>query len=93
MTAEIDDTQGRALESQIMRWSTGPGMVVWEAPPGHSLEVMPEKETLRVGETARYLVKNPFPGARALVTIERYGVLKSWTETLDESTSIIEFPV
>jgi len=93
VTAEIEDTQGRALESSITRWSTGPGVVVWEAPPGHSLEVMPEKETLRVGETARYLVKNPFPGARALVTIERYGVLESWTETLDESTSIIEFPV
>ena len=25
--------------------------------------------TLRVGDTARYLVKNPFPGATALISI------------------------
>ena len=37
--------------------------------------------------------QNPYPGARALVTIERYGVLKQWVQTLQDSKPIIEFRV
>ena len=31
---------------------------LWEQPAGHNLEIFPESETLRVGDTARYLIKN-----------------------------------
>jgi len=93
MTVSIEDTQGRASKSETERWAAGKGVVLWEQPAGHNLEIFPESETLRVGDTARYLVKNPFPGARALVTIERLGVMKSWIETLSDSTAILEFPV
>ena len=93
MAVSIEDGRGRPVRSQTYRWATGPGVVLWEQPPGHSLELLPEKETLRVGETARYLVKNPYPGALALVTVERYGVIRSWIETLQESTAVLEFPV
>ena len=34
---------------------------------------MAEQSRWKVGDTARYLIKNPFPGAKALVTVERYG--------------------
>ena len=71
----------------------GKGRVVWQQPPDNSLEVIAEKARYRVGDRARYLVKNPFPGARALITVERYGVLQSWLETLDSGTPIIEFEV
>ena len=46
-----------------------------------------------MGDTARYLVKNPFPGAQALVTIERYGVLQSRVQTLESATPIIELEI
>jgi uncharacterized protein YfaS (alpha-2-macroglobulin family) len=93
MTVSIEDTRGRATQSEVERWAAGKGVVLWEQPAGHNLEIFPESETLRVGDTARYLIKNPFPGARALVTIERLGVMKSWIETLSDSTAILEFPV
>ena len=48
----------------------------------------PSKRNTTIGDTARYLLKNPYPGARALVTIERYGTLKQWVQTLDGSTPI-----
>ena len=54
---------------------------------------MPEKTEYNVGDKARYLVKNPYPGAKALVTIERYGVIKSFAQTLDGSAPIIEFKI
>ncbi len=91
--ASIDDTVGRPLRHQLRRWVVGPGQVVWEEPPGHHLQIFPENETLRVGDKARYLVQNPYPGARALITLERNGVIRRWTENLEDSTAVIEFPV
>ncbi len=93
LSASVVDTRGRASRSQLHRWAMGRGQLLWEEPPGHHLEIAPEKEELRVGDTARYLVRNPFPGARALVTVERYGVIRSWTEVFEGSTEIVEFEV
>jgi uncharacterized protein YfaS (alpha-2-macroglobulin family) len=93
ITASIQDTQGRAHSSQLHQWVVGKGRVIWHETADNSLEIIAEKPNYRVGETARYLVKNPFPGARALITIERYGVLKNWVQILDTSTPMIEFEV
>lgn len=93
ITATIQDTKGRPHSSQLYQWVVGKGRVVWDDRPDNSLEIIAEKKTYKVGEKARYLVKNPFPGAQALITIERYGVLKHWVQTLDTSTAIIEFDV
>ncbi len=38
-------------------------------------------------------MRNLFPGARALVTIERFGVIKSWVQTLEGNTPVVEFPI
>ncbi len=93
ITASIEDTKGRPHSTQIHAWVAGKGRVVWREPTDNSLQIIPEQETYSVGDTARYLIKNPFPGATALVSIERYGVLRHWTEKLATSTPVIEFPV
>lgn len=93
ITASIVDTKGRTHSTSLWRWAVGSGTVLWETSPDHNLNVIPEQKVYKVGDTARYLVHNPFPGAKALVTIERFGVQKSWTETLGDATAIIQFPV
>ena len=93
LTATTLDGRGRTVRSRMWRWAVGKGQVLWEEPPGDHLQIEPEKETLRVGETARYLIKNPFPGARALVTIERAGVIDKWVQVLEESSYVLEFEV
>ena len=93
ITARITDTKGAVHSTQLHAWVVGKGRVVWSESDDNSLEIIPEADTYRVGDTARYLVKNPFPGAKALVTLERYGVVKHWVRTLKGSTPIIEFPV
>ena len=92
-TANVEDTQGRTHSTQIGTWARGKGRVTWTQPNDFQLSIIPEKENLEVGETARYLVRNPLPGARALVTIERYGVLESWSRSFDTGTPVIEFEV
>jgi hypothetical protein len=93
MTASIRDTKGRIHESQTCRWALGPGEVLWETTPGHGLDITPEKHEYRVGETARFMVQNPYPGARALVTVERFGVQESRVVTLGNSVEVVEVPV
>ena len=92
-TVRIQDTSGRTHTTRIGAWVTGKGRVVWNTSNDDRLDIVPEQIRYSVGDTARYLVQNPYPGARALVTIERYGVLKQWVETLDGSTPIVEFKV
>lgn len=93
ITASVHDTRNRIHSSQIYQWVAGKGRVVWQERPDNSLEIVPEKPSYAVGEMARYLVKNPFPGAQALITIERYGVIQRWIETLEGSTPMIDFEV
>ena len=61
--------------------------------PGHHLPIEPEKTEYQVGETARILIRNPFPGARALFTVERLGVLQSWSRILESDTEFVEFEI
>lgn len=93
LIASIVDTAGRTHRTTLRTWVTGRGDVVWHAGNDDALEIVPEQAEYAIGDTARYLVQNPYPGARALVTIERFGVLEQWVQTLDGSTPIVEFEV
>jgi len=93
ITANIKDSKGRSHSTELRQWAVGKDYVMWETSPGHGLEIVPEQENYKVGETARYLVKNPFPGAQALITVERLGTIKSWVQSLENSMEIIEIPV
>jgi alpha-2-macroglobulin len=93
ITATVADTKGRQYKTEVCMWVTGKGHVMWQEPADMSLSVVPEKETYKVGDHARYLVKNPFPGARALITIERLGVIKHWVQALAGNTPVIDFKV
>lgn len=87
------DSKGRAHQTILNGWVTGNAHVVYEQSNNANLELVAEKKNYAVGETARYLVKNPYPGAQALVSVERYGVLERWIETFDTTTPVIEIPV
>ncbi|WP_020407269.1 MG2 domain-containing protein [Hahella ganghwensis] len=91
--ATIKDSDGKEHSTTITGWVTGSGSVIWDQTNDATLQIVPAQTDYKIGETARYLIKNPYPGAKALVTVERYGVLDSWVQTLESSTPVIEFPV
>jgi alpha-2-macroglobulin len=93
VVARIKDTHDRSHSTELCLWVTGKGGVLWQEPADMSLSLVPEKETYKVGERARYLIRNPFPGARALITIERFGVIKRWVQTLEGNTPVIDFKI
>ncbi|HRC25974.1 MAG TPA: alpha-2-macroglobulin family protein, partial [Alphaproteobacteria bacterium] len=93
LTAAIADTKGRPHKSVVGLWVTGSDYVQWNDQNETALPIVPEKNAYAVGETARYLVKNPWPGAKALVTVERYGVIDHFVKTLEGAAPVIEIPV
>ena len=93
ISAVVEDTQGRSHQTVMRVWVVGEGRVVWWERPGYGIELISEATEYEVGDTARYLVKNPFPGATALVSVERYGVIDQWQLKLQGSTPVVEFPI
>ncbi|MDR3555717.1 MAG: MG2 domain-containing protein [Syntrophobacteraceae bacterium] len=93
ITASVTDTRGRIQKTAMRSWVSGQSYVLWKTEEGNLLNIFPDKEQYHVGDTARVLVQNPFPGARALITVERYGVLDRFVKTLARSAEVIEFPV
>ena len=90
-TATIKDTQGREHSLRYWVWVSGKDISNWNSDSSYKLELVAEKSSFSVGETARFIVKNPFPGAQALITIERHGILESWQQRLHGSAPVIEF--
>lgn len=91
--ARVEDSSGQQNKTTIRSWVTGNGYVSWADDDTQELEIIPESGDVEVGGEARYLVKNPFPGAKALVTVERYGVLESWVQPLEGGLPVIKVPV
>ena len=93
VSASIEDTKGKEQFSSIYRYSTGDGTTFWETNTQNVLELNIDKTDYKIGDTARILVKNPYPGAKALISIERYGVLEAYTKTFHNSSEVIEIPI
>jgi alpha-2-macroglobulin len=91
--AAIKDSKGNDHATTLNTYAVGSDYVMWDNGSDSSLDIIPQSTSYKVGDTARYLVKNPYPGAKALITIERFGVLDHFVQTLDSSTPIVEFKV
>lgn len=91
--ATIQDTKGREHKTELSLWVSGDDYVQWNDQDNLILPVIPEKKDYKVGDTARFLVKNPYPGASALITVERYGILDRFVQNLEGSAPVIEIPV
>lgn len=93
ISATVKGSKGVAQTASSDFWVTGHDVVLWDGEQDTALQMFPEKASYKVGETSRYLIKNPYPHAKALITVERYGVIDHFVKTFDSSTPIVEFPV
>ncbi|MGH8446097.1 MAG: MG2 domain-containing protein, partial [Solimonas sp.] len=91
--AMTQDSQGRLHESSTWIYTQGADAVLWEDTPDYSLDLRADHAKYKVGDTAKLFVKNPFPGATALITVERYGIIEQRTEALKTATPVIEIPI
>jgi uncharacterized protein YfaS (alpha-2-macroglobulin family) len=93
LRATVTDSKGRTQETTEQLWITGSDFVMWDDGSDTTLNIVADKESYHIGDTAHFLVKNPYPGAKALVTVERYGVMDRFVMTLKDSASVIDLPI
>jgi len=91
--AEGRDPAGRKTVSEMTFYVVGSGYVAWEREDDDRIELVPNSRKYKPGDVARIMVKSPFEKAKALVTLEREGVLWQSAMALDGSTPTIDIPI
>lgn len=89
----VTDPAGRRQVTRLAFYAVGPGWVAWQRDDTDRLELVADKARYEPGETARILVKSPWPEAEALLTVEREGVLSSRRVTLAGAATTLEVPI
>jgi uncharacterized protein YfaS (alpha-2-macroglobulin family) len=87
------DEQGRPAETVYDFLVAGAGDAWWKRSDTDLIELVPDQDSYKPGETARILVKSPYDRANALVTVEREGVLARWTQELKGGASVVRVPI
>jgi uncharacterized protein YfaS (alpha-2-macroglobulin family) len=92
--ASTTDSEGNIITSSEVQWVSGAEYVSWRATNDSSIEVITDRQSYNVGDTARLLIASPYQGsAEALITVERGGVLQAERVTIDSSAFTYELPV
>lgn len=79
VTSVVQDARGRTSRSSLTVWvSGGRGFAMGpEGNGGTSAELIPDKRSYAVGDTARLLLRTQFNPARGLLTVRRNGLVRS----------------
>lgn len=71
----------------------GEGYASWNSYNHDRIDLLPNKYNYKVGEKAEILIKSPFKETQALITVERYGVIKQEVITIKGNTHVYELPI
>jgi uncharacterized protein YfaS (alpha-2-macroglobulin family) len=91
--ASVKDDQGRSHSSSLGVYATGSDWVAWQRTDTDRVELITDKTTYDVGDVAKVLIKSPYPEAKALLTVEREGVLSRRLIDLKGSVVTVDVPV
>lgn len=97
LEARATDAGGRAVLTVIPFHVSHPEpksarKLAWDYRNDVQVELVPDRKSYRVGDTATVIVKTPISGA-ALVTIEREGVRREWVTNLVGNAPALQVPI
>jgi uncharacterized protein YfaS (alpha-2-macroglobulin family) len=87
------DGRGNEAVATDLIYVIGEGEAFWSGDEGDRMTVIASRPRYRPGETARLVPQAQMPGALALVTLERDGVLSHATRRLATSGQALEVPI
>ncbi|MCY1047265.1 MG2 domain-containing protein [Corallococcus sp. bb12-1] len=93
LEAVATDAKGRKATTRDSLYVTGSGWVSWQRNDTDRLDLVADKQLYDVGDTAKILVKSPYPEADALVTVEREGILSVRRVKLKGSATALDIPL
>ena len=86
------DANGRQTRSELDFYALGPGVSSWRS-EYNNIDLTPERETWKPGDTARILIHSPWPRATALVTVERDGVRSHRVSAITSTQDTVDVPI
>ena len=92
LEAVSQDAAGRDVITATAFSVYGEGETAWNYDNQFQIELVPDRDEYRSGQTAKILLKTPISG-EALVTVEREKVLRSFVVTLTGNAPTVEVPL
>ncbi|MDG2212687.1 MAG: alpha-2-macroglobulin family protein, partial [Verrucomicrobiota bacterium] len=86
------DSSGYSILTRVPLYVSGNQSLAWDYHTEFKLDLVPDRELYKVGQSAQILLKAPFSG-RALVTVERDRVLRSFQVNVSGNAPRIEVPL
>lgn len=91
--ATATDSAGRSTRTDLDFYVLGSGYTAWERFDHNRIELTPERQTWKPGETARVMIKSPWESATALLTVEREGIRSVKRFALTSTQQTVEVPI
>ncbi|MDP2343045.1 MAG: MG2 domain-containing protein [Deltaproteobacteria bacterium] len=91
--ATATDDKGRKQRTKTSFYVSGDGWVSWQRGDDDSLELVADKKVYAPGDTAKVLIKSPWPAAEAIVTTEREGVRTVRRFSLKGAATAVDVPI
>jgi uncharacterized protein YfaS (alpha-2-macroglobulin family) len=93
LEARAMDSAGNAAVTHTTVWVAGKADWWFDVSDHDRIDLIPEKKRYEPGETAKFQVRMPFRSAKALVTIEREGILDVHIRDLSGKQPVLELPI
>lgn len=90
--AGFTDTQGHVNTSLVKHYVWGDDESPWYYEHGTELNMVPDKDMYKAGDTANILVQTPVD-AEVLVTVERGKVLRHYKRTITVNNPVLQVPI
>ena len=84
---------GRFAVTRTSFYVLGTGYTAWERFDHNRIELVPERQTYKPGDTARIMIQSPWEQATALVTTEREGIRSHRQVALTSTQQSISIPI
>ena len=93
LRAKAKDGRGNPVAASTYLYATGSGESGWAESDDMRVELVPDRTSYEVGQTARILVKSPFRNAEALLTVERAGIYTQKRMQLAGTMPTLQVPI
>jgi alpha-2-macroglobulin len=91
--AGFKDRENAGTEAKLTFYASGREMVGWSGTEYDRVEIVLDKKSYEPGETARALIKSPYPRAEMLFTVEREKFFSKERRQTEGGAVIVDFTV
>jgi uncharacterized protein YfaS (alpha-2-macroglobulin family) len=93
LEAKGTGADGRFATTRATFYVIGDGYTAWQRFDHNRIELTPEKQTWKPGDTARIMIQSPWESATALVTTEREGIRSHRQFPLTSTMQTVSVPI